>query len=64
MTGFPSSLNGTMPAAPLAPIVITDTDGTEFRVPARRSARAQRMLLRVDPARGWPELVLPDGVTP
>ena len=64
MTGFPSSPNGTMPAAPLAPIVITDTDGTEFRVPARRSARAQRMLLRVDPARGGPELVLPDGVTP
>jgi len=53
-----------MPTAPLAPIVITDTDGTEFRVPARRSARARRMLLRVDPARGGPELVLPQGVTP
>ena len=51
-----------MPAAPLAPIVITDTDGTEFSVPTRRSARARRMLLRVDPARGGPELVLPDGV--
>ena len=53
-----------MPTAPLAPIVITDTDGTEFCLPTRRSARARRMLLRVDPARGGPELVLPQGVTP
>lgn len=53
-----------MAPAALAPIVITDTDGTEFSVPTRRSARAQRMLLRVDPARGGPELVLPDGVSP
>ncbi|MEQ9335067.1 SprT family zinc-dependent metalloprotease [Thalassobaculum sp.] len=53
-----------MPAAPIAPIVITDTDGTEFSLPTRRSARARRMLLRVDPARGGPELVLPAGVAP
>lgn len=53
-----------MPAAPLRPIVITDSDGTEFHLPTRRSARARRMLLRVDPARGGPELVLPDGVAP
>lgn len=56
--------HGTMPAAPPGSIVITDTDGTEFRLPTRRSARARRMLLRVDPAHGGPELVLPDGVSP
>lgn len=42
-------------------IVLTDTDGTEIPVPMRRSARARRMLLRVDPVRGGPELVLPAG---
>jgi predicted metal-dependent hydrolase len=42
-------------------ILLTDTDGTEIAVPARRSARARRMLLRVDPSRGGPELVLPHG---
>lgn len=40
-------------------LVLTDTDGTEIPVPVRRSARARRMLLRVDPVRGGPELVLP-----
>lgn len=53
-----------MASALLAPIVVTDTDGTEFSLPTRRSARARRMLLRVDPARGGPELVLPAGVAP
>lgn len=43
-------------------LILTDTDGTEIPVPVRRSARARRMLLRVDPARGGPELVLPAGV--
>jgi len=43
-------------------LLLTDTDGTEIAVPARRSARARRMLLRVDPVRGGPELVLPAGV--
>lgn len=43
-------------------LMLTDTDGTEIPVPVRRSARARRMLLRVDPARGGPELVLPAGV--
>ncbi|WPZ35736.1 SprT family zinc-dependent metalloprotease [Thalassobaculum sp. OXR-137] len=42
-------------------LVLTDTDGTEIPVPVRRSARARRMLLRVDPVRGGPELVLPAG---
>ncbi|MCR9070811.1 MAG: M48 family metallopeptidase [Alphaproteobacteria bacterium] len=41
--------------------MLTDTDGTEIPVPVRRSGRARRMLLRVDPARGGPELVLPAG---
>ena len=48
----------------LALIRLIDTDGTEFAVPARHSARARRLLLRVDPARGGPELVLPEGVDP
>lgn len=53
----------TLSSAPLEQdvILLTDTDGTEIAVPARRSARARRMLLRVDPARGGPELVLPPG---
>ncbi|NQW11269.1 MAG: M48 family metallopeptidase [Alphaproteobacteria bacterium] len=48
----------------LTAIHLIDTDGTAFAVPTRRSARARRMLLRIDPARGGPELVLPDGVDP
>lgn len=43
-------------------LMLTDTDGAEIPVPVRRSARARRMLLRVDPVRGGPELVLPAGV--
>ncbi|MDF1793421.1 MAG: SprT family zinc-dependent metalloprotease [Thalassobaculaceae bacterium] len=43
-------------------LLLTDNDGTEIPVPMRRSARARRMLLRVDPVRGGPELVLPAGV--
>lgn len=43
-------------------LLLTDTDGTEIPVPVRRSARARRLLLRIDPVRGGPELVLPAGV--
>lgn len=42
--------------------MLTDTDGTEIAIPVRRSARARRLLLRIDPVRGGPELVLPAGV--
>ena len=51
-----------MSSAPQTPILLVDSDGTEISVPTRHSRRATRMLLRVDPARGGPELVLPDGV--
>lgn len=53
-----------MASTPISPITLVDRDGTELLVPARRSARARRMTLRVDPSRGGPELVLPDGVDP
>ncbi len=52
-----------MSKTPLAPILLVDRDGTEISVAARRSQRASRMLLRVDPVRGGPELVLPAGVS-
>jgi len=43
-------------------IVLADRDGTTFEVPVRISARSRRMTLRIDPAKGGPELVLPKGV--
>jgi hypothetical protein len=43
-------------------LALTDSDGTVLEVPLRVSARARRLSLRVDPARGGAELVLPPKV--
>jgi predicted metal-dependent hydrolase len=43
-------------------ITLSGRDGDAIEVPVRVSARARRMLLKVDPARGGPELVVPAGV--
>ncbi|UUX52079.1 M48 family metallopeptidase [Nisaea acidiphila] len=47
-----------------SPLIVTGRDGTQIEVPVRISARARRLSLKVDPARGMPELVLPHGVAP
>ncbi|WP_420403056.1 M48 family metallopeptidase [Nisaea sp.] len=46
------------------PLIVTGRDGAQIEVPVRISARARRLSLKVDPARGRPELVLPRGVAP
>lgn len=46
------------------PLRIESRDGGLIEVPVRISPRARRLSLRVDPARGAPELVLPPGVSP
>lgn len=43
-------------------LALTDRDGTVLEVPLRVSMRARRLSLRVDPARGGAELVLPPKV--
>ncbi|WP_193184686.1 M48 family metallopeptidase [Nisaea sediminum] len=45
-------------------LIVRGRDGAEIEVPVRISARARRLSLKVDPARGMPELVLPRGVAP
>lgn len=46
------------------PMIVLGRDGQPIEIPVRISPRARRLSLKVDPARGAPELVLPEGVSP
>jgi predicted metal-dependent hydrolase len=46
-----------------SPLIVRGRDGADIEVPVRISTRARRLSLKVDPARGAPELVLPPGVS-